>query len=187
MERTQPRRLGRILLERDLVTEEQLNAAVARQRLTGRRLGHVLVDMGYATSDAILAALGSQPNVATTRVTAHTMKPNAIRSLPEEVARRHTALPIIKVGTTLVVAIGTPNDLIALDDLRLASGCEIQPVLALEDDITAAIDGCYKNACPPTQIEPASGTTTNKEQAMTAKKQTVQKSPVKKKAVWGSR
>ncbi len=151
--------LGKILIERDLITNDQLNAAIARQKKTGRRLGHVLVDMGFATADAILAALGAQLNVSTTRVNAYTVNPQAISALPEKVARKHTAFPIARVGQALVVAIATPKDMIALDDLRFASGCEIQTVLALEDEITAAIDRYYRDEWLPnvSQGEDAAG------------------------------
>ena len=145
--------LGKILLEKNLITDEQLNAAIARQKQTGRRLGHVLVDMGFATPDAILAALGAQLNVATTRVNAHTVNLDAVAALPEKVARKHTAFPLLKAGPTLVVAIGTPKDLTALDDLRFASGCEIQTVLALEDEITAALDRYYRDEWLPSQTD----------------------------------
>jgi type IV pilus assembly protein PilB len=153
-----PIALGKILLDQNIITEEQLNAAIARQKRTGRRLGHVLVDMGLATPDAVLAALGSQLNVATTRVNAHTVNPDALSSLPEKVARKHTAFPVLKAGTTLVVAIATPKDLIALDDLRFASGCEIQTVLALEDEISAALDRYYRDEWLPTLGDDQSGT-----------------------------
>lgn len=169
-----PSRLGTMLLEGNLITEEQLAAAILRQRRTGRRLGHVLIDMGCATRDAILAALGAQLNVATTRVNARTAHQGAISALPEQVARTHTAFPIIKAGTTLVVAMGTPNSLIAIDDLRLASRCEIQAVLALEDEITAAIDGSYPQKQKMMPI-------------MKKQSQADRKTPIKKKAVWGSR
>jgi type IV pilus assembly protein PilB len=144
-----PASLGRILRDRNLITEAQLDAAIERQKRAGKRLGQVLVDLGYTTPDAILAALSEQLGVPTTRVNAYTVNPEATGALPEKVARKHTAFPLTKVGTTLVVAIATPKDLIALDDLRFASGCEIQTVLALEDEITSAIDCYYRDEWLP--------------------------------------
>ena len=167
-----PSRLGTILLERRLITEGQLAEAILRQTRSGRRLGHVLLDMGCATEDASLDALGAQLDVATTRLNAGTVNRAAIASVPEQLARKHTAFPINKIGTTLVVAMGTPKNLIALDDLRIASRCEIQAVLALEDEITVAIDDHYPQQRMPT---------------MKKHSQTERKTPIKKKAVWGSR
>src|SRR5256885_13000047 len=84
--------LGRILLERSLVTETQLDTAIAHQKRSGDRLGQVLVDLGYTTADMILAALQDQLNVATTRVNANTVSAESIPALPEKDARKHTAL-----------------------------------------------------------------------------------------------
>jgi type II secretory ATPase GspE/PulE/Tfp pilus assembly ATPase PilB-like protein len=63
--------------------------------------------------------------------------------LPERVARAHVAVPLQKIGTLLQIAIATPTDLGALDDIRFASGCQIQTLVGLEDEIVAAIDRFY--------------------------------------------
>ena len=139
-----------LLHERGLLTEAQLEAAIARQRQTGHRLGHVLVDLGFVTADAVLEALSLQLGVPTVRINAFTVNTDALRALPEKVARRHTAFPLQKIGTTLMVALASPKDLTALDDLRFACGCEIQTVLALESEIVGAIDRYYRDEWVPT-------------------------------------
>jgi type IV pilus assembly protein PilB len=144
-----PTWLGRLLVERELITEAQLASAVERQRRTGRRLGHVLVDLGCLTPEVVLEALSQQLGVPTVRVNAHTVQPEAIKALPEKVARRHCAFPLQKIGARLVVALASPKDLDALDDLRFASGCEINTVLALEDEIVAALDRYYRDELLP--------------------------------------
>jgi len=68
-----------------------------------------------------------------------------VSALAEKVARRHTAFPVQKIGTTLVVALASPKDLNALDDIRFASGCDVQTVLALEDEILSAINRYYRD------------------------------------------
>ncbi|MCA1652436.1 MAG: GspE/PulE family protein, partial [Acidobacteria bacterium] len=104
-----------------------------------------MVELGFVTPDAVLEALSQQLGVATVRVNAHTVNPEAIKALPEKVARRHTAFPMQKIGTTLLVALASPKDLTALDDLRFASGFEVQTVLALEDEILTAINQYYRD------------------------------------------
>ncbi len=138
--------LGAILRERDLITEDQLNAAIEQQKRTGRRLGQVLIDMGATTQDAVLGALSIQLGLPGIRINAYTVDAEAIDALPEKIARRHGAFPISKVGTTLTVAVATPQDLEATDDLRFASGCEIRTVVALEDEIATALDRYYQAA-----------------------------------------
>ena len=67
--------LGALLVERELLTDQQLEAAIARQEKTGRRLGHVVVELGFVTPDAVLATLGLQHNLPTARVNAYTVTP----------------------------------------------------------------------------------------------------------------
>ena len=85
-----PFRLGTILLERQLIIEDQLVAAVARQKQTGRRLGETLIEMRFASADAILSALGTQLNVATLRLDGAVLHEGAISSLPAAVAPAET-------------------------------------------------------------------------------------------------
>ena len=154
-----PKALGALLCERGLLTEAQLEAAIDRQKESGRRLGHVLVDLGYVTPEAVLEALSLQMGVPTVRINAFTVNTDALNALPEKVARRHTAFPLQKVGTaTLVVALASPKDLTALDDLRFACGCEIQTVLALEHEIVSAIERYYRDEWVPSATEEKSGT-----------------------------
>ena len=150
--------LGGLLRERGLLTDEQLETAIARQQKTGRRLGHILVELGFVTAEAVLEALSQQLGVKTARVNGYTVDPDAIKALPEKVARRHTACPLQKVGSTLVVALASPKDLVALDDLRFASGCEVQTVLALEEEILSAINRYYRDEWLPAAPDDASGT-----------------------------
>lgn len=141
--------LGGLLVDRGLITVAQLETAVSEQKNTGRRLGRVLVERGVLTPEALLEVLSAQLGVPTMRINAYTVSPEAISALPEKVARRHTAFPLTKTGTTLVVALAVPKDLTALDDLRFASGCEIQTVLALEDEIIAALNRYYRDEWMP--------------------------------------
>src|SRR5436190_11651117 len=144
-----PKALGALLRDRGLLTEAQLEAAIARQQQTGRRLGHVLVELGHVTPEAVLEALSLQLGMPTVRINAFTVNTDALGALPEKAARRHTAFPMRKVGTTLVVALASPKDLNALDDLRFACGGEIQTALALEHEIVEAIDRYYRDEWMP--------------------------------------
>jgi type IV pilus assembly protein PilB len=149
--------LGRLLLDRGLISAEQLEAAIAHQQRSGARLGQSLVDLGCIAPDALLGVLSEQLNVGTTRVNANTVSADAIHALPEKVARKHTAFPLAKIGTTLVVALATPKDLNVLDDLRFAAGCEIQILLGLDSEINAAIDRYYRDEWLPGSLDETSG------------------------------
>ena len=147
--------LGEVLLARNLITPEQLALAIAQQRTSSRRLGQVLVDLGFATADEVLGALSVQLGVPATRLNGFTVSPAAIQALPERIARKHGAVPLQKIGQMLQVAIATPSDLATLDDIRFASGCQIQTFVALEDEIAATIDRCYSAAFDASQSDAA--------------------------------
>ena len=138
--------LGAILVDRKLITDEQLAAAIEHQRNSDRRLGQVLIDLGFTTPDAVLGALSIQLGVPSIRLPGVKVSPAAMSVLPERVARKHLAVPVQRIGTILQVAIACPNDLSALDDLRFASECQIQTCVALEDEILAALDRFYAEA-----------------------------------------
>ena len=145
--------LGAMLLEQKLVTHDQLTQAMERQKRTRRRLGRVMVEMGVATQEAVLEALSAQLGVPSTRVNSYTVNPDAVQCLSEKVARKHMAFPLLKVGSTLVVAIASPKDLHAIDDLRFASGCSIQMMVAMETEIQTAIDKYYGNTFGPNEAD----------------------------------
>jgi type IV pilus assembly protein PilB len=135
--------LGEILVERRALTEEQLREAMTRQQRTRKRLGEVLMELGFASPDAVLDGLSEQLGVPPTRVNSYTVTPEALSCLSEKVARKYTAVPLLKVGSTLMVATANPRDLKALDDLRFAAGCEVQTMIALESEIQQALATFY--------------------------------------------
>jgi type IV pilus assembly protein PilB len=141
-----PKLLGEILIQQSLITPAQLNKALERHKRSRQPLGQVLVDMGFVTADVILETLSGQVGIPSTRVNVYTVDAAAVSVLPEKIARQHFVFPLIKVGNTLMIAVAGPTDIEALDDLRFAAGCRIQPVLALEEEIAAALDRYYGGA-----------------------------------------
>ena len=135
--------LGEVLLDRGVITAEQLQIAIDHQRTSDRRIGHVLIDLGFTNADAVLGGLSLQLGVPSTRLNGYRVSPSAVQAIPEKLARKHLALPLQKVGQMLQVAIAVPTDLAALDELRFASGCQIQTFVALEDEIADAVDRSY--------------------------------------------
>jgi type IV pilus assembly protein PilB len=137
--------LGKILVERKTLTEQQLREAMARQQRSRKRLGEILMELGFASPDAVLDGLSEQLGVPPTRVNSYTVTPEALTCISEKVARKYTAVPLLKVGSTLMIATANPRDLQALDDLRFAAGCEVQTMIALESEIEQALATFYGN------------------------------------------
>jgi len=121
--------LGEILVERKTLTPDQLRAAMERQQRSRKRLGEILMELGFADADSVLDGLSTQLGVPPTRVNSFTVTAEALSHLSERIARKYTAIPMLKVGGTLVVATANPRDLQALDDLRFAAGFEISTMI----------------------------------------------------------
>ena len=136
------KRLGDMLLESRLITEEQLKQALENQKKMGKRLGEVLIDTGIVTEKDILNTLELQ--LGTPQITiSDKIDAELIKSLPEQLIRRHKVVPIKKDGNRMIVAMSDPLNVLALDDLKLATNCEIDPVLATSKEIDAAIQKAY--------------------------------------------
>src|SRR5438067_2004798 len=90
--------LGEVLLERRLITADQLRTAIEHQRTTNRRIGQLLIDLGFTNADAVLGALTIQLGVPSTRLNNYRVSAHAVQALPEKLARKHHAVPLQKVG-----------------------------------------------------------------------------------------
>ena len=133
------RSLGQILVDRGLISLEELHAAEAEQRETGRRLGRVLVDQKAVTEKDLVAALATQIGMTFVDLEDTEVDARATTLLSEKVMRRYGVLPIGFEDGRLVVAMSDPANVVAVDDVRTMTKMEVKPVVATKDDLTAAI------------------------------------------------
>jgi len=129
-----------------IITERQLTDALEVHNATGSPLGRVLVDLGYATQGAILSVMAAQIGIQYIDFSERKPDPNAVAVVPKELAERYTLMPVELVDGELIVAMADPQNVLALDDLRIITGYEIRPAISTKDDIVAAIDDYYKVA-----------------------------------------
>jgi type IV pilus assembly protein PilB len=136
-------RLGQMMVERGLITEEQLDDALDRQRRSRRRLGETLVEMGAVSSIDLAQALAEHLGVPF--VNLDEKPPDLVLAalIPEEVARRYRALPVDCWSNQLVIAMANPNDVFALDDLRVLTGQSIIAALADPQQLSEALERVY--------------------------------------------
>lgn len=134
--------LGKILLEREIITSEQLDSALKEQQGRGGFLGTILVKLGFITEEKLLPVLSEQLGVPYVRLKNLKIEHEILEKVPARFASHYKLIPIKLDGKTLSVAVTDPTDLRTLDDLRLILGYDIQPVLAGESDI---IDGIKRN------------------------------------------
>jgi type IV pilus assembly protein PilB len=139
-------RLGQLMVERGLVTEEQIEAALHDQKSSGRRLGETLIERGVITSVDLAAVLADHMGVPF--VDLRGANPDLVLAalIPENVARRYNALPVARWGDQLVIAMATPGDVFAVDDLRVLTGSQVIPALAEADHLLETIDRAYQHA-----------------------------------------
>lgn len=91
------KKLGELLVEAGLITEEQLKHAIEVQSKTGEKLGKVLIKSGYVTESQILEALEFQLGIPHVDLHKYYIDPEVAKLIPEAVAKRHTIIPIKKI------------------------------------------------------------------------------------------
>ena len=132
--------LGQILVDRGLITSEQLAAADEERRASGRSLGRILVAQAAVTEKDLVAALATQIGMEFVDLDDFQVDPHAATRVNDAIVRRHTVLPIAYDDGRLVVAMSDPSNVVAMDDLRTITKMDIKPVVATKDDVLAAID-----------------------------------------------
>jgi type IV pilus assembly protein PilB len=125
--------LGDQLIEKGLITREQLWEALRVQSKTGEKLGQVLIKLGFVMEEDIMDAVGAQQESLAN------LDPDLLRVIPEQLVKRYKAIPLRKEGKKLVVAMADPANVVAIDDLRLIMGMEIEPVWVDIAEIEAVI------------------------------------------------
>jgi type IV pilus assembly protein PilB len=138
------KQLGDILLEGGLVTDVQLQQAMAEHQRHGRSLGRVLVDLAMVSESQLVAALAMQIGLPFVDLADYPVDPNVVLLVSDTVCRRHSALPIAIEDGKLVVAMADPANVFALDDIRSLSGHEVKPVVATKADLLAAINRYHR-------------------------------------------
>ncbi len=128
-------RLGEQLIQEGLITSEQLAEALGRQESLGGRIGRVLVDAGAITSATLVQALSRRLGVKGCVLRHGLIDPKIAKSIPKEEAERLRALPLFRVRDTLTVAMVEPRSLPAQDRLHNLTGCDVNPVLVLEENL----------------------------------------------------
>ncbi|MCU0301609.1 MAG: Flp pilus assembly complex ATPase component TadA [Candidatus Nanopelagicales bacterium] len=138
------KQLGDVLLERGLATPEQVRDASEEQRRVGRSMGRILVDRGVLSEADLVAALAAQIGLEYLDLAEAVLDPSATSLVPGAVCRRHMVVPVRFEGGRLVIAMADPANVIALDDLRTLARVDLRPVVATRGDVLAAIDRAYR-------------------------------------------
>lgn len=130
-------RLGVMLLEAGLISEDQLQSALESQN--GRSLGRVLVELGFVSEGDIAKTLADKMHLEYVDLAGADIDPHAATLVSEDIANKYNLLPIGFEDDKLIVAMSDPANIFAIDDLRIVTGREIIPVVARESELAAAL------------------------------------------------
>lgn len=139
-------KLGYILTEQGLLTEDQVKTALELQKMTGKKLGDVIAEKGMLSDIQIMKALEIQCKIPYVDLSDVRAEPGALSLIGEECARKFCAIPISLEDDNLIVAINDPLDFILVDEIGYLTGKTILPRLSTKKQILAAIEANYRTA-----------------------------------------
>ncbi|MBU4304647.1 MAG: Flp pilus assembly complex ATPase component TadA [Candidatus Omnitrophica bacterium] len=136
--------LGEYLIEQGLVSGEQVQKALEEQKKAGARLGQTLIELGYLNEEDLIVALAQQLNLAHIDIRSYGLKPNVVRLIPEQLARRHQLIALEKFGNNLTIAMADPLNVFAIDEVQQITRCRVEPVICSRTALFTVLDKCYK-------------------------------------------
>lgn len=143
MARAKQPRIGDLLLERGLITTDELHAALDEQKATGQRLGEILLSKGKVTSTDLVDVLSERLGIPKISVRGLIADPEVVNTIPLALAKKHRLLALFIVQNKLTVAMADPLDMVAIDEVRYKTGLTVNRVIATPEDIEAGINQFY--------------------------------------------
>jgi hypothetical protein len=141
-------RLGNLLVSMTLLTTEQLETALVRQRMAGRRLAEVVLQLRYVTEDQLRQALARHYGIRLVELDETALDRGLAGLIEREYAWRHRLVPIDRAGERLTVAMDDPGDRWVIDDLARVTGCRIEVVTASSRALRRAFVRLYGDRTP---------------------------------------
>ncbi len=137
-------RIGELLLREKLITQDQLKNAIDEQKKSGGRLGYNLTKLGFITEKDLTTFLSRQYGIPTIDMSTQEIDAEIIKLIPEDVAQKYQVIPVSRTGSTLVVAMADPSNIFAIDDIKFLTGYNVEPLVASDASIKAAIEKLYE-------------------------------------------
>src|SRR2546428_862763 len=132
--------LGQSLVEQGHLSREGLARALEEQRRTGQALREVLLRLELVSESAILDYYEEQLGIPRMDLTTYVLEPEIVRLVPERIERQFKLVPLFKIGNTLTIAMADPLDIVALDEVKQATGLEAEVVVSPAPHIREAVD-----------------------------------------------
>lgn len=138
--------LGKLLVEENIITQEQLEEALSRQKVLKKRLGEVIIDLEYASEKEILLTLAKRLKIEYIENPILLIDFDVVRLVPETFARKYEIFPLFLRLGTLTIATNDPLDFTCLEDLAMITGLEIKTVISSKVDINKAVERAYRRS-----------------------------------------
>lgn len=143
------KRMGDMLVEERVITDEQLNYALKEQKKRKLKIGETLVDLGFIDELTIVKVLEKQLKVERIQLASIVIDPEILKLVSEQILRKYMVMPFEfhkSNPNVLRVAMADPLDIIAIDDIAIITNLKIEPTVATPKEIATAIDKYYGNA-----------------------------------------
>ncbi|MAQ17036.1 MAG: type IV-A pilus assembly ATPase PilB [Sandaracinus sp.] len=137
-------RLGELLVRSKRISLQQLRDAQSTQKRDGVSLGYALAKMGYISDQEITEFLSQQYRVQSIELADYEIEPEVLKLITQDVCERHKIIPVSRAGSSLIVAMADPSNLHAIDDVKFLTGYNVEPVVASEAAIMAALERSHQ-------------------------------------------
>jgi len=131
------------LIKGNILKEKDLNKALDIQRRSGGSLGRILVENKFVSEKELMVAMSQELNIPPIDLSKYKIDKSLVDIIPEKMAKQYLLVPVSKIGKVLTVAMADPLNLFAIDDLKMLTKYQIDPVIATENDVREAISGYY--------------------------------------------
>src|SRR5690606_10875651 len=139
-------RIGDLLVEKDMISEAQLQHALQEQKLSGRKLGATLVELGYVEENALLNLLSAQLEIPFVELKQFRFDRDLVQTLPETHARRYRVIVLREDPDGLLLGMADPTDIFCLDELQRLLTKNLKPAVVRESELLDILDIAYTRA-----------------------------------------
>jgi len=137
------KRLGELLVDRELITDKQLQDALAEQKRTGKKLGRTLIDKSLITEGKLIEILSAQLEVPTVNLDNFQYNSQSAGILAEEMCREYKVMPLYVRNRVLTVAMVDPTNLRTIDHIKFKTQMEVEAFMVSESDLNVALDKVF--------------------------------------------
>jgi len=144
-QRRPKKKIGELLVQENMISASCLHSALEQHNRTGERLGTILVKSGDISEEQLVQALSKHYEVPAINLNEFEIDPDVMRHVSQKLAEKYTLLPINRAANNLVVAMADPSNIQAIDEIEFQTSYRVEPVVATEQSIRAAIAKYYKS------------------------------------------